>query len=309
MKKYFVANTETVNAYGFRVLTEGIDLSRFKKNPVALYNHNALVGRWGEIKKEGNLVVGDITFSQRPEAQMVAKDVQDGIVTSVSIGIKALAFSDAPEDMMPGQSYPTITKSELLEISLVDIPANADAVGLKLYTDAETKTETNIIQLMNNNPQNGTAGTTQNGTAGTSPAPQNGTGGAEQEQVTLLKDIQNSLNNLNKAVLSLSERNNGTVQAGTGGTISVPQTGTAGTEQKGEIEQLRAELEQMKAERLTVESVLKMSAQLSGAAAETRKDWTFSDWQKKDSVGLAAMREKNPEQYNDLLKTLKTGRK
>lgn len=38
-KKTFVLSDESVNSYGFRVLTDGIALDNFKKNPVMLWNH------------------------------------------------------------------------------------------------------------------------------------------------------------------------------------------------------------------------------------------------------------------------------
>ena len=47
-----------------------------------------------------------------------------------------------------------------------------------------------------------------------------------------------------------------------------------------------------------------------GRSAETagddRKDWTFTDWQKRDSKGLGEMRQKTPDRYNELLKQIAT---
>ena len=39
--KEFLISDESTNSYGFAVLTSGINLERFKKNPVMYYNHNA----------------------------------------------------------------------------------------------------------------------------------------------------------------------------------------------------------------------------------------------------------------------------
>jgi len=33
----FILSDESVNSYNFKVITDGIDLERFKKNPVMLY--------------------------------------------------------------------------------------------------------------------------------------------------------------------------------------------------------------------------------------------------------------------------------
>ena len=43
MKRFtFVLHDETVNTYGFRMLTSGANLEEFRKNPVILLNHKDL---------------------------------------------------------------------------------------------------------------------------------------------------------------------------------------------------------------------------------------------------------------------------
>ena len=39
-KLTFVLHDESVNTYGFRMLTSGANLEEFKKNPVMLLNHD-----------------------------------------------------------------------------------------------------------------------------------------------------------------------------------------------------------------------------------------------------------------------------
>ena len=39
MAKDFIINTSGLNSYGTRVLTPGIDLTQYKRNPVLLYMH------------------------------------------------------------------------------------------------------------------------------------------------------------------------------------------------------------------------------------------------------------------------------
>lgn len=50
MKRFtFVLHDETVNTYGFRMLTSGANLEEFRKNPVILLNHKDWelpIGRW-----------------------------------------------------------------------------------------------------------------------------------------------------------------------------------------------------------------------------------------------------------------------
>ncbi len=48
----------------------------------------------------------------------------------VSIGFEVIETSEAAELIVPGQRYATVTKARLIEVSLVDIGANNDAIRL-----------------------------------------------------------------------------------------------------------------------------------------------------------------------------------
>lgn len=159
----YTASTDSLNAYKYRVLTEGIRMERFETNPVCMYNHWSLIGKWKEVKKEGGkLLAKGVTFSRNERGQMVMRDVQDGIVNATSIGILVIETSTDPELMLPGQKYATVTKSELIEISLTDIPANSEAVGLQLYKEDEdgdvVKLNLESLSLDNMKKEKGTEG-------------------------------------------------------------------------------------------------------------------------------------------------------
>lgn len=51
----FVISDESVNSYGKVILTDGIDISQFERNPVMLYMHEraTVVGRWEEHTQRG----------------------------------------------------------------------------------------------------------------------------------------------------------------------------------------------------------------------------------------------------------------
>jgi len=136
-----VLNDESVNRYGFRVLTSGIDLGAFFKNPVLLYNHRRSgewsdetrlpLGKWNNVRKDGSRLLGEPELDAQDEtAQALAAKLQSGYVNAASIGIKVIAWSEDPVLMLPGQTQPTVTKCELQEVSLVDIPANPNCVRL-----------------------------------------------------------------------------------------------------------------------------------------------------------------------------------
>ncbi|MBO5244231.1 MAG: HK97 family phage prohead protease [Muribaculaceae bacterium] len=123
----FVLSDETVNSYGFVVLTEGIDTTAFERNPVMLYMHNRdgnVIGRWENIRKEGKRLLGDAVFDDSTElAATVKKQVENGFLRCVSIGIEQIATEEL-------NGVQTVTKCRLIEVSIVDIPSNENAVKL-----------------------------------------------------------------------------------------------------------------------------------------------------------------------------------
>lgn len=133
--KPFVFNDETVaNTYGFFISTEGIDLTRFAKNPVMLSDHwnnnNYVLGKWTDWKKEGALLTGFPEFDKDDEDVLkVAGKVERGYINACSMGIildkENLAYVD-------GKIF--LSKCELAEVSIVPVPSNANAV--RLYNPA-----------------------------------------------------------------------------------------------------------------------------------------------------------------------------
>lgn len=124
----FVLSDEAVNSYGFIVKTNGIDLERFKKNPVMLYQHereNGVIGRWENIRIEGVQLLADAVFDENdPIGAKVKSKVEGGFMRSVSIGI-----SEAVEETING--IKTVKSCILDEVSIVDIPSNQNAVKLR----------------------------------------------------------------------------------------------------------------------------------------------------------------------------------
>lgn len=143
----FVLSSDSLNSHGMRVLTSGIDISRFQSNPIMLYNHLRTakgwfdevattdsilpIGVWKNITRSAGQLTAEAWVDYEDEfAAKIGDKVKSGVIRAVSIGFKALAYSDAPEDKVLGQDGETITKAEILEASLVDIPSNPDALIL-----------------------------------------------------------------------------------------------------------------------------------------------------------------------------------
>ena len=134
---------ESVNTYGFRVKTDGwMNRQQFEANPIMLYNHSQPwrgdksemlpIGFWKNLEVLGEEIHGVPVFDVEDEdfAKTIAGKYERNVLRAASIGLRIVATSDDPKDMVAGQTRPTVTKWELREISIVDIPANKNAVIL-----------------------------------------------------------------------------------------------------------------------------------------------------------------------------------
>lgn len=134
--KSFILHDETVNTYGFRMLTSGGNLEEFRKNPVLFFAHRDYelpIGRWENIRVEGSQILADPVFDMDdPEAAKIAGKVERGFIRAASIGTWAPEeVSDDPALKLPGQTGPTVTKWTVREASIVAIGANHNA--LRMY--------------------------------------------------------------------------------------------------------------------------------------------------------------------------------
>jgi HK97 family phage prohead protease len=134
----FILSDESINNNGQIVLTKGINIERFSKNPVMLYMHerNTVIGRWDNIRKEDGKLIADAFFDTSIEpAEDVKNQVENGILRAVSIGIDIMEI-----ELING--IETIVSCELYEASIVDIPSNKNTVKLRYKTK---KNDTGIL--------------------------------------------------------------------------------------------------------------------------------------------------------------------
>lgn len=139
----FTIADETVNRNGWRLIVAGIRTEAFEKNPVCVVQHNEWavpVGRWVSLKKEGGVLKGRLQFDRNDEeAVRLYWKYADGYMSAVSLNVVPLVESEDKKDLLPGQRYATVTESELLEISLVTIPAYGNSVRLSHADGREYK--------------------------------------------------------------------------------------------------------------------------------------------------------------------------
>ena len=136
----FVASTANPDRYGDVVDQKGWDLKAYERNPVVLLNHNPNqlpIGKGRAYVKNGQLML-DVEFDKNDEmAQRVEQKVKGGFINAVSVGFQpseSISRSKLPSDHpYHGKSGYYFQKSELLEVSIVTIPANNEATLSKHF--------------------------------------------------------------------------------------------------------------------------------------------------------------------------------
>lgn len=138
--KEFCLTDDSVNAYGYRLLTSGLQLDRF--NPaIGFLMHDRSKGvaiRWEDLRIEDGKLYGKpvVNESAFPE---LSQQIEDGFYSAASVGhIVALETTDEEKYRLKGQTGVTVTKWFPRECSIVDIPANYNAIAIsKLYDEAD----------------------------------------------------------------------------------------------------------------------------------------------------------------------------
>lgn len=145
--KEVVISTEAVNSYGTRVLTDGIDTAQYERNPIILYMHcrnfdgkgPGVIGRMERLRKEDGKLYGTPVFDQNDEfAKQIESKWEGGFLRMVSAGLEILETSADAATVAEGQTRVTVTRAKLVEVSIVDIGSNDEA--LQLYEAGELLT-------------------------------------------------------------------------------------------------------------------------------------------------------------------------
>lgn len=148
----FILNDETVtNSYGFRTKNSGINLERFKANPVILDSHwngtGDVIGRWENIKIDGTQLLADAVFDMDDEfAARIAGKVERGFLKGTSMGFSP-AEKDTDWNFKKGEDgVPELMSCELMEASICAIPSNRKSL-VKLYSKSQVELSADQIKL------------------------------------------------------------------------------------------------------------------------------------------------------------------
>ncbi len=321
----FLINDESVNRYGYRILSSGINTENFLKNPVCLVSHEGKslsIGKWKDLKIEGKNFSATLEFDEKdPLAVMIANKYAKGYMNACSLSMLELEDSSDPTLLLPGQKYPTVTKCELLEISIVNVPGNANAITLLLQNGEEKKLS--LIDTNENSNKNRNVMTKEEELK------------AENEQLKKQRALElvnthlqrGAITNENKeffeknAVLDYdstkkalegmsSKDDQSTTKKQLAvqlvelhqkrGAITAKELDFYTKSAEADYEGTKKVLEGMKGTEGLGDFVKSLDG-TKGSEAEDKSKWTYLDWYKKDLEGLQKMETEKPDQFKKLL--------
>ena len=282
---FILCDGNRVNSYGFRTDLAGLDLERFKSNPVMLYAHDSsdVIGRWENIRVEDNQLKADAVFDTDDEqGKRIAGKVERGFLKGCSMGIHVKELNEV-------DNVPVATRSELMEASVCPIPSDAGAVIL--YDENRKELTFEEVRLQFNNQLK--------------PIEMNKNNEETNVQTPAADPKDAEIASL-KAQLAESKKR----EVDSFLTAAV-QSGKITTEEKEGFAKLAAN------DFETVQSLINsrpakasaslkdLQAQASTAVPAGRENWNYLEWMKKDPEGLKRMKTENPTEFERLQNTLK----
>lgn len=156
----FVLTSEDIDRDRERVIIAGMNIDNYLKNPVVFlqhYSHEKPIGTIVKIVRRAKQLIGYVHFHGLDEdSKQIERYVEAGVYNAGSIGFNVLekqrvGTTPAEREQTGAESVTDITKSELLEFSIVTIPANPNAVQLKALLEKETEAKKKGILDMDDN--------------------------------------------------------------------------------------------------------------------------------------------------------------
>lgn len=138
----FTLTERAVDRHGEVVEPAGAKLENYLTNPIVLFGHGmgnqVPIGKLdtATISISDDTIEADVIFDESgndPFSTMIASKVKNGFLNAGSIGFKPLEISE--EKGMDGQTGVTHTKWELMEFSIVPIPALPSALATREYEE------------------------------------------------------------------------------------------------------------------------------------------------------------------------------
>src|SRR5262245_35286179 len=131
----FVLSDASVDRMGDVIDQAGWELGNFKRAPIALFNHdrNQVIGKWADVAVRKGKLTGTLELAEEGTSALVDTIralVRQGILRAVSVGFRALESEPLNKEADEFFGPFRFLRSELLEASLVSVPANPNALAL-----------------------------------------------------------------------------------------------------------------------------------------------------------------------------------
>lgn len=143
----FTISTPDVDRYGTIIIPSGIEYTAYMNNPVVLINHKSdylPIGKCLGFFLNGENLEATIQLDLNDEKACKVNDkIKGGYVNAVSVGIIPI---EQTEQNIDGEKVTTYPRSELVEFSVVTIPANRDALIKKKYENQHEKSYKQILK-------------------------------------------------------------------------------------------------------------------------------------------------------------------
>ena len=131
----FVLSDATPDRFGDIVEPKGWQTDAFLKNPIALFNHDKSfpIGRWENLKSgdkdlRAHLVLAPKGTSARHDE--IRRLIEAGILRASSVGFRPIEFESIDPNDRFGLNGTRYLQHELVETSVVAIPANPNALAV-----------------------------------------------------------------------------------------------------------------------------------------------------------------------------------
>jgi HK97 family phage prohead protease len=301
-KRFILSDGSKINSKGFRVQLAGGIFERFSQNPIMLYEHDSakVIGRWEDVKNENGKLMGTPVFDGKDTlGAEIERKVNEGFIKGASIGMIPIKFEYEDDDYV-------LKQWELLEVSIVPIPADSGAIVLfdenrqrldfqKLCLEQKTN------NLFTNKITKKMDGIVLPQAAMQSLGLQSGATPREAELAVFEKDreisaLKSEIDKQKKAGINLFLDNAVKV-----GKITEQEKTHFLKLAESDFDSVKTIIDG-RAEKASAS--LSEIVQKSGALA-AREGWTYLQWMKEDPKGLAQLKAQSPKEFERLQQTLK----
>ena len=146
----FVLSDETPDRMDDVIVADGWEFRNFLKNPIALFGHRPdfPIGKWRNLRIENGQLRGHLQMAPEgtsPRIDEIRKLIEADILRAVSVGFRPI---DSEPRKGGGMKF---LKAELIETSLVTVPANPNALAIAKSLNISRDTIETVFAGQGNN--------------------------------------------------------------------------------------------------------------------------------------------------------------